>query len=83
MVLYQLCVGQVVVKLRSLLYAFQKPNKKKVITCIFTGKMIWGREREDWKEKKKLRNEESMRMRGWEGIGELGRGRSKLEKQGR
>ena len=39
--------------------------------------MIWGREREDWKEKMRLRNEESMRMGGWEGIGEPGRGRSK------
>ena len=61
---------------------FKKP-KKNVITCIFTGKMIWGREREDWKEKMRLRNEESMRMAGWEGIGEPGRGRSKLENQGR
>jgi hypothetical protein len=81
--LYQLCVGQVVVKLRILLYAFQKIIYYIVITCIFTGKMIWGREREDWKEKMRLRNEESMRMAGWEGIGEPGRGRSKLENQGR
>jgi hypothetical protein len=78
--LYQSCVGRVVVKLRIL---FQKIIYYIVITCIFTGKMIWGREREDWKEKKRLRNEESMRMGGWEGIGEPGRGRSKLEKQGR